>query len=95
MYTISFFNHIDRYIINGDMSMKKGKWNMYDIILKEKKQNIMHKTSDNIFLSTPQRTKEDNIQLIISRKIEVSLSRDMEKFTRLMVQCIMEGFGDE
>ena len=75
--------------------MKKGKWNMYDIILKEKKQNIMHKTSDNIFLSTPQRTKEDNIQLIISRKIVVSLSRDMEKFTRLMIQCIMEGFGDE
>lgn len=74
--------------------MKKGKWNMYDIIQKDKKQNNVYKIDKGVFFCSPENMKDDSLKVLISHKILVSLDKDMEKMAGLMVQSIMEGLLD-
>lgn len=78
--------------------MKKRNINMYDVILKSKKQDSLYMPDDYVFSSPSIRTsgrlsahKEPSIKFFIAHDVTTNMSKDMERMMSFMVKSIMEG----
>jgi hypothetical protein len=83
--------HTYRYISWRDISMKKGKENMYDIILKDKRKNI---SNGNFFLKV-HHTDPEAVKFAVSQKMMTSLNRDVEEMVNYITRAILEDWIDE
>ncbi len=68
--------------------MNKGRKNMYDIIVKEKKNSA--KIRKNFFLKVQLQEKE-GIKVAISQEISNSFGNDMAELADFMTKVILEG----
>lgn len=71
--------------------MKKERLNMYEMMVRDSK--VFKTINKNFFLEAP--SNEEEVTIIISKKIVNSLSRDMEELAHLMTKSILEGLLDD
>ena len=71
--------------------MRKGRKNMYDMMVREAKNS--KKNCDNFFLRTPLQEKE-TIKIVITQERVNSLGNDMQELADFMVKTILEGMSN-
>lgn len=71
--------------------MKKGRTNMYEMMIKDRKKN--QNCNKNFFMEVHVEEIGD-IKALVSRRMIDSLSRDMLDMADFMTQTIMEGLVD-
>lgn len=79
---------IDMSFVLGDLSMKKGKKNMYGIVLQTRRQKSIYDVKKEM-LSVPE--SGELVKYLVSKRVVDSLSDDMQRVTDLMVETILEG----
>lgn len=68
--------------------MKKGKKNMYGIVLQTRRQKSIYDVKKEM-LSVPE--SGELVKYLVSKRVVDSLSDDMQRVTDLMVETILEG----
>ena len=68
---------------------------MYAIVQKKSKKDDSYLRDEDLFFQTPQKMKKNTLRLLVSQKIVVSLSKDMEEMTKRMADFILEGMLDD
>lgn len=69
--------------------MKKRNINMYDVILKRKKQDNLYLIDDYI-ISSVLNSNNYSLKFLIAEEIATSMSKDMEIMMNFMVKSILE-----